>query len=45
LAAQTTETGDVSIDLLVQGNPVSSHINSKTEAQIDLVTDPVEPKK
>lgn len=42
LDANTTETADISIDMLVQGNSATSHMNSKMETQINLITEPIE---
>jgi len=42
LDSKTTDTDDISIEMLVQGNSATSHYNIKTEMQINLITEPIE---
>ena len=39
LDAKDTDTGDISIEMLVQGNTATSHVNLRTEIQMDLIAD------
>jgi hypothetical protein len=41
LDAKATDSGDISIEMLVQGNTGTSHINLRTEMQMELITEPV----
>ncbi len=42
LDSKTTDTGEISVEMLVQGNSATSHFNIETEMQINLITEPIE---
>jgi hypothetical protein len=45
LDSNTKDTGEISMNMLVQGNTATSHVNITTETQISLITDPIDPNQ
>lgn len=45
LDANTTDTGEVFINMLGQGNTATSHLNIETVFQMTLITEPIEPNQ